>query len=74
MFVLSRRATEAVRVAVLNNYQLIVGSTCRMILGSRLAIQGMYALEIEVSIMIIDIYLLTCTYKVSSFNGRACSS
>jgi hypothetical protein len=43
-------------------------------IGEKTNHSGMYDLEIEVSIMIIDIYLLTCTYKVSSFNGRACNS
>jgi len=40
MFVLSRRETEAVRVAVLmKRYDLIVGRACCMILGSILAIR-----------------------------------
>ena len=30
---------------------------------------GMCSLELEISIMIINIYLLTYTYKVSYFNG-----
>jgi len=42
--------------------------------GEKTSHSGMYPLEIEIYIMIIDIYLLMYTYKVSSFNGRACSS
>lgn len=35
---------------------------------------GICALELEIYIMIISIYLLTYTYKVSHFNGPVCSS
>jgi hypothetical protein len=35
---------------------------------------GMYASELEIFIVIVDIYFLTYTYILSSLNGRACSS
>ena len=35
---------------------------------------GMYALELEIFTVTLDIYFLTYTYMLSSLNGRSCSS
>ena len=35
---------------------------------------GMYASELEIFTMIVDIYFLDYTYVLSSLKGRACSS
>ena len=42
--------------------------------GDHTSHSGMCALELKISIMILSIYLLTYTYKLSSFNGHVCSS
>jgi hypothetical protein len=34
---------------------------------------GIYALELEIFIVIVDIYFLTYTYILTSLNGRACN-
>jgi hypothetical protein len=35
---------------------------------------SMYALELEIFTVTVDIYFLTYTYMLSSLNGRSCSS
>jgi hypothetical protein len=42
--------------------------------GEQSTHSGMYASELEIFTVIVDIYFLTYTYILSSLNGRACSS
>ena len=42
--------------------------------GEHTSHSGMCALELKISIMILSIYFLTYTYKISYFHGHVCSS
>jgi hypothetical protein len=69
-----KSATATVNLVVFNRHHFILGSTCPMIEGSRCTHSDMYASELEIFIVIVDIYFLTYTYILSSLNGRKCSS